>query len=1064
MAESYSIQAILSAVDRNFSSTMKDAAGASDDLDNGVQKSNTSILDIAKGVGVFKLLEVGMNAVTSSVGAAVSRFDTLNQYPKVLQSLGASAEDSDRGIQILSDGIDGLPSTLDEVAATSQQMFLTFRDADKASESTIALNNALLASGADSQKAAQGTEAYLKMLRSGKVDMVTWNSLQNTMGIGLDKVAKEMLGTGASTNDLYKELQSGKISIDDFNGALVDMSDELGELARANFQGIGNSFKNMANAVSKGVANIIDSLNKLVQNTGINANGIAGIFDVLKGNINSAFKSINKSIDSATPYIVKFMKVTQNLIPVVRSLTPILVAAGAGFAYFKVVQTVTPMINAFTTSIAKTNEIVNLSSNVFHNYTMATKAGMSATKAYQAVIVGGNVPLKVSTILYGTLTGKVKLNTAAQMLGAKATAAASTASKGLYAALGPVGIGLAAASAAAFLLVKAYKKSTAETREMIKAQDEVKGSLAESAKANDDSAEKLKQQTKHTSELKDEVFSLAEAEGKSVEDKELLAQKVEELNRQVEGLSLGYDAETDSLSQSNEQARKRLELQAKIDAGADTEEKLTELQLKKIENAKAEKEAEDALNSAREARIASDGKLYATTDNLKSKEEAYTKVKENGNEIEKQIAEAEATRTAAKNAQTDLIKQKQHDMVESGKIDYMDLSDSQKAAFDSMQKEYDSLLEKTTNVFEQVEQKQTISLDKMIENLKKNEEAMSKWSENVKILSERGVEQGIIAQLEKMGPAGAEQAERLVKETSDNLGNLTPEGKAKIDEFNDAMTSGMAETTHGMAKLAGKGSEPIVAEFEKTGKKSMQSLKGQFEAGGLQQIGKDVNAGIAKGLGVNVNEVQEAAKNSANKLDESYKHALGIHSPSRVMIENGGFTIAGLVQGIQNNQNKAESSMTNLATALVNSLDSLPNQFENIGYNSMIGLNNGLVSAQGRVMSTANSIANSVASTMRKALDIHSPSRVMKEIGGFVGEGLAIGMEESSKYVGKASESLAQASMISPSELTMGSIDGRSQGINLDLTLQLLNKDFKAIVEGISEVQNTRLRLDRGFS
>lgn len=253
MAESYSIQAILSAVDKNFSSTMKDAAGASDDLESGVKKSNTSIMDIAKGVGVFKILEVGMNAVTSSVGAAVSRFDTLNQYPKVLQSLGASAEDSDRGIQILSDGIDGLPTKLDDVAATSQQMFLVFRDADKASESTIALNNALLASGSSGDKAARGTEAYLKMLRSGKVDMDTWMSLQDTMGIGLDKVAKEMLGTEASTTDLYQALQSGQVSIDDFNGALVGMSDELGDLARVNTKGIGTSFSNMANAISKGV-------------------------------------------------------------------------------------------------------------------------------------------------------------------------------------------------------------------------------------------------------------------------------------------------------------------------------------------------------------------------------------------------------------------------------------------------------------------------------------------------------------------------------------------------------------------------------------------------------------------------------------------------------------------------------------------------------------------------------------------------------------------------------------------------------------------------------------------
>lgn len=1070
MAESYSIQAVLSAVDKNFSSTMKDAAGASDDLDKNIgktknsseelgdesKKTNSSIMDIAKGVGVFKLLEVGMNAVTGSVGAAVSRFDTLNQYPKVLESLGASAEDSDRGIQILSDGIDGLPTKLDDVAATSQQMFLVFRDADKASESTIALNNALLASGSSGDKAARGTEAYLKMLRSGKVDMDTWMSLQDTMGIGLDKVAKEMLGAEASTTDLYKALQSGEISIDSFNGALVGMSDELGELAKTNTQGIATSFSNMSNAVSKGVANIIKTLDNLVRNTGINADGIAGIFDVLKVKINDSFTFINKSIDSSTPYIIGFMKVTSQLTPVVNTLTPVLVAAGSAFLYFKIVQTVTPMINALNTS-------VKTSTAIFKNYEAAIKMGTGATKAYQIAVVGGNASVKISSILFGALTGKIKATTATQLLFSKATTAASTASKGLLAALGPVGIALAVVSAAAFVLTKNYKQNTAETKALAEGQKEIKTSLEQSAKSQDDNAIKLKKQADNTTKLKDEIYKLSAEEYKTAEQKELLSQKIEQLNGQVDGLSLAYDEETNSLNLSNEQAQKRLDLQAKIQAGASAEESLLELQKQKVEITKAEKEAEDVMNSAREKTSNWLLANFSDLKNAKNAEEAYSTAKENSVEIDKQLSEAKAAIDEAEKARLEQLKQSRNEMVNQGKVDYQELSDAQKTSFDSMQSQYDSLLEKTTNVFEQVEQKQTISLDKMIENLKKNEEAMSKWSENVKILSERGVDEGIIAQLEKMGPAGATQAERLVKETSDELGNLTPEGKAKIDEFNNAMTSGMAETTHGMAKLAGEGSEPIVAEFEKTGKKSMQSLKGQFEGSELQQLGKDVNAGIAKGLGVNVNEVEEAAKNSANKLDESYKHALGIHSPSRVMIENGGFTIAGLVQGIQNNQNKAESSMTSLATVLVNSLDSLPNQFENIGYNAMIGLNNGLVSARGSVMNTANSIANDVSNTMRKALDIHSPSRVMQAIGNFVGEGLAIGMEDSTKLVGRASESLAQASMVSPSSFASDSIDGRGLTLNLDLTLQMLNKDFRAIVEGITEMQNTNMRLESSF-
>lgn len=210
MSQSYSIQAVLSAVDKDFTSKMNNAVGTTDKLDDGMKKTNTSILDIAKGVGVFKLVDIGVSAITNSLGGAIKRFDTLNQYPTVLQSLGASAEEADSGMQILSDGIDGLPSTLDEVTGTAQQMFLVFRDADKASESTIALNNALLASGSSGDKAARGTEQYLKMLRSGKVDMDVWGTLQDTMGIGLDKTAKSMLGAGASTQDLYKALQSGE--------------------------------------------------------------------------------------------------------------------------------------------------------------------------------------------------------------------------------------------------------------------------------------------------------------------------------------------------------------------------------------------------------------------------------------------------------------------------------------------------------------------------------------------------------------------------------------------------------------------------------------------------------------------------------------------------------------------------------------------------------------------------------------------------------------------------------------------------------------------------------------
>jgi len=53
----------------------------------------------------------------------------------------------------LSDGIDGLPTKLDDIASTAQRMYTSFGDMDKATDSALALNNALLGSGSSAADA-----------------------------------------------------------------------------------------------------------------------------------------------------------------------------------------------------------------------------------------------------------------------------------------------------------------------------------------------------------------------------------------------------------------------------------------------------------------------------------------------------------------------------------------------------------------------------------------------------------------------------------------------------------------------------------------------------------------------------------------------------------------------------------------------------------------------------------------------------------------------------------------------------------------------------------------------
>jgi TP901 family phage tail tape measure protein len=74
-----------------------------------------------------------------------------------------------------------------------------------------------------------------------------------------------------------------------------------------------------------------------------------------------------------------------------------------------------------------------------------------------------------------------------------------------------------------------------------------------------------------------------------------------------------------------------------------------------------------------------------------------------------------------------------------------------------------------------------------------------------------------------------------------------------------------------------------------------------------------------------------------------------------------------------------------------------------IGKDSISGLIDGMLSMHGPLMEEAQKLAGTIAKTIKDALKIKSPSRIMMKIGGFVGEGLAVGMQETvSQVTGKA--------------------------------------------------------------
>ena len=269
--------------------------------------------------------------ISSSLDGAISRVDTLNQFPRVMSQLGYGADSASAAIGKMSDHIQGLPTKLDSIAGSVQRVVPKFKDVGKATDVMLALNDALVAGGQSSQVQEAALEQYVQGISKGKFELEEWRSIQTAMPGQLDAVAQSMLGAGKSSNDLYEALKSGKVSVDDFADAFVRLDSEgingmasFAEQAKTGSAGIATSMSNAANAVTVQIAKIIDKINE---------NGeIAAGFDAIKQAVTE--------FGGAAVTAVGWVKDNFG------TIAPIVAAVGAAFTALQIVPAIMPAVGA----------------------------------------------------------------------------------------------------------------------------------------------------------------------------------------------------------------------------------------------------------------------------------------------------------------------------------------------------------------------------------------------------------------------------------------------------------------------------------------------------------------------------------------------------------------------------------------------------------------------------------------------------------------------------------------------------------------------------------------------
>lgn len=384
MAQEMSIEAILSAVDQNFTKTMEAAVdslskvvGQSNQTASATTSATSSVKNLATSLGLVAVAGKAFSVVKDSIGGAIDRFDTLNKYPVVMDALGYSARDVAKSSRLMQKGIDGLPTSLQDITSVAQQLAPLTGSATKASKSALALNNAFLASGASVADTSRGLQQYTQMLSTGKVDLMSYRTLMETMPIALRKVANAFGFTGKSAEqDLYNALQSGQISVDQLNDKFIELNkgqNGFAQLAKKNSAGIATSFANLKASVVKNLGNMLTAINNGFSKAGFGS--IAQVLDNMKVGINGAFTAITPIVTQATTVILNSLRSMFDFVSANKNwLAPLVVGIGSGLLGFKAL---TSAINGAKTAWKVAKDVFAVG-NVLTSMATGSKAAGSA--------------------------------------------------------------------------------------------------------------------------------------------------------------------------------------------------------------------------------------------------------------------------------------------------------------------------------------------------------------------------------------------------------------------------------------------------------------------------------------------------------------------------------------------------------------------------------------------------------------------------------------------------------------------------------------------------------------
>lgn len=240
-------------------------------------------------------------------------------------------------------------------------------------------------------------------------------------------------------------------------------------------------------------------------------------------------------------------------------------------------------------------------------------------------------------------------------------------------------------------------------------------------------------------------------------------------------------------------------------------------------------------------------------------------------------------------------------------------------------------------LFDKVKEASGVTGKELMENLTGQVMSLTTWMNSIKVLSGKGLDEGLIEELRQMGPSAASEIAALNSLTDKELAQyselwraknelarsqavnelepLKNETTAKIEELRKATNAELElYKTEWIAQISEirYGSEEEFVKMETT----------------MTQLGKNAIEGLMAGMSSMTGPLAEEAKKLALSISKTIKDSLKIKSPSRVTMGLGEYVGEGLIVGLTNKAKSVADSAKGLALTAKDSLNKFLQGFD----------------------------------------------------------------------------------------------------------------------------------------